>query len=511
MYTTTTHILPSSYSASFPATETERFRLSSDSVRRTATPPVRTKSPSSKDRSSLSGSSHSRPSTKTATEISTSSFPSTVHIGNDGTPTSSLFDWLRPSLSDRGRPKYNGLKLKRQQYVQSGRFERNILKSDEKLLAAEKTALLEDMEHSLDDYFLRYDERDYPRDCVRPAWTDWQFPSCNSFHESMTLERVPDDDPSSTIRYLAHGHYRDTFLWKSDSEEFVLKHLRLKDYLSFKFTVTEQIRTEALLMERLLASPRTTNIYGYCATSLVVETAMEITEDIVPFTSYQDERGRISQRKLDLLQQHYNTEIFSFNNYTVEEKLDIAIQVVEAVAEMHGFSGSVIVNDDVHPDQWLQVPTASGRRVILNDMNNAVFLEWNPVEQVYCQYYREFGGDFHAPEEFVGSYVDESTDIWSVGNMIFILLTGLWPYYDLPYSRRVELQQLTIAGELPYINPAYKRRSLIEHRLIEVMNLCYKREPADRIDIFQVLQHLRHTAKLHAQEQEKKQQEAVNG
>ena len=40
---------------------------------------------------------------------------------------------------------------------------------------------------------------------------------------------------------------------------------------------------------------------------------------------------------------------------------------------MHGFKDGAVVNDDVHPDQWLITnPDKNGqRRVILNDMNNA--------------------------------------------------------------------------------------------------------------------------------------------
>lgn len=441
-------------------------------------------------------------------------FPNTVHLGTTNELTKSYFDALRPLLADRGRPKYNGLDLKHASYVASGRFPREILADDALALAADKKYRLEDMDHSLDDYYLQYDEREYPAesDCIMPAWRDLHFPTCNTFHEHLTLERPPEKVSGSVeIRYLAHGFYRDTFLWNSSSSDrFVLKRLRLSDELSFKFTVLEQIRTEALLMERLSASPRTTNIYGHCAGSVTVEPALEITNDIVPWTEHQHERGRISEKKLNRLQKQHNTAIFSFNNYTAEEKLDIAIQMAEAVAEMHGFSGSIVVNSDVHPDQWLQVPTETGgRRVILNDMNNAVFLQWNPVEQEYCPYYQEYGGDFHSPEEFAGGYVDEQCDIWPVGNMIFCLLTGLWPYYDIPYERRSELQALAIAGQLPYINPAYAKRSLIEYRLVEVMNLCYKREPKDRLSIFEVVEHLRHTKLLHERELERAQQNAM--
>jgi hypothetical protein len=92
-----------------------------------------------------------------------------------------------------------------------------------------------------------------------------------------------------------------------------------------------------------------------------------------------------------------------------------------------------------------------------------------------------------------------------MGNMIFSLLTGLWPYYHLPYALRPDLQKLTVAGIVPYLNPVFRTRSLIERRLVELMELCYKRKPSDRISIFEVVRHLHETEALHEQEEERKQ------
>lgn len=452
-------------------------------------------------------------------------FPITVHLGSSraffkvalpntvylatSQPAASYFGTLLPRLKKRGGPKFNGLDLWRRWHVVSGRFARDIEKDDESRLADDRTGLLDDMDqYGMDDddgYSLRYDERDYPRECVRPAWTDWQFPACNTFHESMTVERPApiatrhgNGGDDAEIRYLAHGDTRDSFLWNATtSGVFVLKRLRLAENLDNHIHLLDQIRTEALIMERLSASPHIANIYGHCGTSVAVEAAFEISLDIVPRSAHQSERGRIPQKRLDRLQRENKVAVVSFNNYTAEEKLDIATQMTAAVAELHGFAGSVIVHDDIHPEQWLQVPTKDGgRRMILNDMNNAVFLEWNSKEQDYCQYYRSYGGDFHAPEELVGSDVDETADIWSVGNVIFTLLTGLWPYYELPFAQREKLQALTVDGVLPYINPAYARRSNIEYRLVELMMLCYRRDPEERLSIFEVVEHLRHTKRL---------------
>lgn len=58
------------------------------------------------------------------------------------------------------------------------------------------------------------------------------------------------------------------------------------------------------------------------------------------------------------------------------------------------------------------------------------FMDWNYEKQEYCKYWRSFGGTFKAPEEYGGDWLDESVDIWPMGNIIFSLLTGEYSESD---------------------------------------------------------------------------------
>jgi hypothetical protein len=251
--------------------------------------------------------------------------------------------------------------------------------ADETKLRRYKRDLWSDMDDpDMDEYYYRFEERTYPKECISLSWTDQQYPNCNTFHE-IALDTIQDP---YEISYLGQGHYRDSFLFRAMTsqhedgnrhsqqkreEKFVLKHLRMRR--GFDYKRISQMHTEALLMEKFSGSPRFTNIYGYCATSLLVEIANEISERIVPFhTEIQTEAGRISQTKLDALEKTRPDSIYAFNNFTTEEKLEIAIQMAEALAEMHGFSLGVIANDDFHPDQFLITDAGN---VILNDMVRA--------------------------------------------------------------------------------------------------------------------------------------------
>jgi hypothetical protein len=252
-------------------------------------------------------------------------------------------------------------------------FERVVASDDDERLSEERDALLAGMDHDLDETHYRFDEKTYPRNCIRPAWSDGSFPNCNLFHE------IPLNDVGSAfnITFLGHGHYRDSFSVQRENEIFVLKRLRMQQ--DFSFVRSEQMRTEALLLEKFSTSPRFTNIYGYCDTSLLVEIATEFTDKVVPFDSmHQLERGRISQSSLDSLEKGHT--VHSFNNFTSEQKLDMAIQMAEALAEFHGFD-SVIQHNDIHPDNFLITNTG---RLVMNDVVRMLLFDCVHVESGFA-------------------------------------------------------------------------------------------------------------------------------
>jgi serine/threonine protein kinase len=254
------------------------------------------------------------------------------------------------------------------------------------------------------------------------------------------------------------------------------------------------VTTEAIIMEQLTSSPRTTNIYGYCGDSMIVEKGNEIEAKILPHMPEQIEQGHMRQSELDKLQTH---DVHPMNNLTNEDKLDFAIEMAEGLAEQHGFIKGVMVNDDVSLKQWLM---ADDGRVILNDFGNTDFLKWDEKGKNYCKTWVHYeAGDFKSPEAFRGDYIDETSDIWSMGNIIFTLLTGLNPFYHVITRDQV---RKAVQSHPPQIDPRYKKRSLIERRMVDIMNRCYKIKPEDRITIFKVVKLLHETKSLHQQQKQ---------
>ena len=116
---------------------------------------------------------------------------------------------------------------------------------------------------------------------------------------------------------------------------------------------------------------------------------IELEERIVLGEGYADPKD-VEERNKDGLR--------PYNNFTAEEKLDIALQMAESIADLHGFEDGVIVHDDVQLCQWMT--TVDGKQK-LGDFNRATIMEWDEVNGEYCLFNNGKGyGNYRAPEEF---------------------------------------------------------------------------------------------------------------
>lgn len=239
-----------------------------------------------------------------------------------------------------------------------------------------------------DDTYHYYDGK---ASCRHPSWSRHAHPTCLVVHE-LDLSRDDfsnhddlnrkgindDDDDDDDIYYITHGLYRDVWV--------VTRHVRhsipivqpLKEQLILKTTRYRwgfdqrqlgATRQEALVMERLTAYEHIISLYAYCGTSIITEAIPhEVEEYIVPGSGYR--RVQDAYRR-------------SENDYTPEEKLDLAQQMAESIAVLHGYEGGVIVHGDIQLQQWLR--TADGR-LKLGDFNRASILDWDARRNLYCKF-----------------------------------------------------------------------------------------------------------------------------
>lgn len=106
----------------------------------------------------------------------------------------------------------------------------------------------------------------------------------------------------------------------------------------------------------------------------------------------QNGSGRANQTLLDRLD-----DVYPQNNLKPYEKVLIARDMAESLADMHGFVGGVLVHGDNHIDQFLANHDGIMK---LGDFNLATILEWNEKKGEYCKREREpWRFRFRAPEE----------------------------------------------------------------------------------------------------------------
>jgi serine/threonine protein kinase len=191
----------------------------------------------------------------------------------------------------------------------------------------------------------------------------------------------------SSFSYYRSGCYRDAFLFdRPGAEEFVLKRMKLADKFIWNFKDLSRIQREAIIMEKLSASPHIIDMYGHCGTSVLLEAmAGEIDTQIIPGSGY------ASEKELAALD-----DVYPANNFTALEKLQIALEMAESLADIHGYKGGEIVHEDVYPEQWLIARDGS---VKLNDFNNAGITPWDDAKQEFCTRQATYGG-FVSPNEF---------------------------------------------------------------------------------------------------------------
>jgi serine/threonine protein kinase len=218
------------------------------------------------------------------------------------------------------------------------------------------------------------------------------------------------------------GTFRLAFLFDRPdiaNDAFVLKPTLFAGHHDMDDFFREQmyaVPMEVAILEGLTASPRITDIYGYCGMTTMQEV---LPEEIL--TLLEPEGHTANQTKLDMLQA-VDGKVHPKNNLTGMEKLDLALGMAEAVADIHGFKGGVIVHGDLHPSQFMK--NRQGQ-VKMNDFNLGSILEWNEREQTYCPREKDpWCYECRAPEEMFGIPFDEKIDVFTFGNAIYAMVSN---------------------------------------------------------------------------------------
>jgi hypothetical protein len=149
----------------------------------------------------------------------------------------------------------------------------------------------------------------------------------------------------------------------------------------------EFVRMDGIIAERLTSSPRIYDLYSMCGLGLVSEFFPHGDMETIAIPDWEVEPDEGYDPK---------------NNFTAHEKLVTAKQMADAVADLHGYAGGVMVHQDIQLSQFLWNNDKS--MVKLNDFNRAEFMMYNEEDREYCKYYEGRGmGSVCLLDEFSNS------------------------------------------------------------------------------------------------------------
>lgn len=339
-----------------------------------------------------------------------------------------------------------------------------------------------DYDHGSIDTF-----QDEGRDCG--AQYDWQttsFPTCNHLmeldmtylvarpdvvddnsHDTNNNATVANKHPWSTtwepLRFIAHGYWRD--VWKAEAihnvatpaEKIVLKTLRYQhDYKPRNY---DRHRRDAVAMERLSSSEFIMDIYASCGNGGLFEFADGGSlEDSIWYSDEEETKPWSSQ-----------------------ERLVVAYQAAAGIAAVHNVAKegvAAIAHTDITPGQFVYVDRAGVFR--LNDFNRCRFIGWNNRTNTACPYHVGSNpGTFRSPEEYAYEAQTEKVDVYSLGNVLFAILTKQWPFEEVEDDKKARRRIKN--GERPAIpDPIRNSTDPFDKAMLHAIEMCWIQNPVER-------------------------------
>lgn len=329
-------------------------------------------------------------------------------------------------------------------------------------------------EHDRANQAQLWDDEWYDSESVRPfspydnmpecepmhPWQKIQYPTCNVMHE----QHLDDLDNG---KFLSSGFFRLTFeIHGMEDEPIAMKTLR--NDRDFTPNLMERHRVDALIYERTTASPWIVDIFGYCGYSGLFEYAAGGT-------------------LLDFIQDINNGRRPPLSRI---QKLSLAIQAANGITDLHTNNKDSIngYSSMVHADVFLNQFVWSENRYKLNDFNRGHLMWWNMERNETCPYLWLGGnaGNFRSPEEFKEEWQTEKIDVFSLGNIIYTIITGNLPFEEQEMDLN-DAQEMVKNGILPILKDNFIRSDHpIDRVLVKAMEMCFEYDWRQRARAYQV-------------------------
>lgn len=107
---------------------------------------------------------------------------------------------------------------------------------------------------------------------------------------------------------------------------------------------------------------------------------------------------------------------------------------------------------------------------------------------------------FRSPEEYSNAEQTEKVDIYSIGNIFYVLLTEYWPFEGMEEKKA---QEMILSGERPPVGAELlNSKDSSDVALIEAMRMCWEEDPIARATANDVKDYLMAAMKRSQRKQE---------
>jgi len=163
-------------------------------------------------------------------------------------------------------------------------------------------------------------------------------------------------------------------------------------------------------------------------------------------------------------------KIVEKGNYNEKDASGIVAQILGAVSYLHSEG---VVHRDLKPENLLCTPRSDGLHIFVADFGLSRVFQDREQLNTYCG-----SPEYVAPEVLACVPYEKAVDLWSVGVITYILLTGFLPFYDKNHALLFEKIQNVDYNwdDCPEVSPSAKH--FIQHLLVKDPKRRYTAEVA---------------------------------
>ena len=333
---------------------------------------------------------------------------------------------------------------------------------------------------------------------------DWQVayhPTCNQIHEIsggwQQTYKIPkntteiegfhtDHQNREQTRFINQGAFRQVWMIRDAHDGITkramktLRSLRSKEK-NFDLRNHDRHRRDAMSFEMLKSSPLVVDLYASCSNTAVYDYA-DRGDLLGIFKGYNNQN--LTPQQEDKFKLHI---------------MKIAYNVSMSIHDAHHFNDrgfATMAHTDIKTDQFIY----QDGYYKLSDFNRVRFLTWNPISESPCGFnVGKNGGNYRAPEEYRYDLETEKVDVYSLGNVLYFLLTKEEVWKDFNHK---EVYAKVMGGVRPKFPPEILASDgIFERYMMKAIESAWTHRPADRPSAIQVAEVIKEGIQLKEQAQ----------